>query len=102
MMFCLLAERDLWDRLLNQEYAAARQRAQAADDAERPYHPEYAQRVTQLRDAQRAWIAFRDAECALQYGAWGAGSMRQIAGADCQMRLTAARTIDLGLYLADQ
>lgn len=101
MMFCLLAERDLWDRQLNLEYAAARARAQAADDAERPYFPEYAVRVTQLRDAQRAWIAFRDAECALQYGVHGAGSMRQIAGADCQLRLTAERTLDLAGYLAE-
>lgn len=102
MMFCLLAERDVWDRLLNQEYAAAGQRAQGADDAERPYHPEFAQRVTQLRDAQRAWIAFRDAECAMEYGAWGAGSMRQIAGADCQLRLTAERTLDLARYLSER
>lgn len=101
MMACLLAERDLWDRLLNQEYAAARARAQAADDAERPYFPEYAVRVTQLRDAQRAWIAFRDAECAMEYGAWGAGSMRQIAGADCLLRLTAGRTLDLSRHLAE-
>lgn len=101
MMVCLLAESDLWDRLLNQEYAAARARAQGADDAERPYFPEYAVRVTQLRDAQRAWIAFRDANCAMEYGAWGAGSMRQIAGADCQLRMTAERTIDLMTYLSE-
>lgn len=101
MMACLLAERDHWDRLLNQEYAAARARAQGADDAERPYFPEYAVRVTQLRDAQRAWIAFRDAECAMEYGAWGAGSMRQIAGADCLLRLTAGRTLDLRRHLAE-
>lgn len=100
-MFCLLAERDHWDRLLNREYAAARLRAQGADDAERPYFPEYAVRVTQLRDAQRAWIAFRDAECALQYGVYGAGTMRMIAGADCQMRLTGERALDLARYLND-
>lgn len=101
MMFCLLAERDLWDRLLNDEYAAARQRAQGQDDAERPYHPEFAQRITQLRDAQRAWIAFRDANCTMEYGAWGAGSMRQIAGADCLLRMTAERTVDLTRYLSE-
>lgn len=101
MMECLLAERDTWDRLLNQEYAAARTRAEGHDAAERPYFPEFAVRVTQLRDAQRAWIAFRDAECTLHYGAWGSGSMRQIAGADCLLQMTAQRTIDLMRYLAE-
>jgi len=51
-----------------------------------------------LRDAQRAWIAYRDANCAMEYGLWGAGSMRQIAGADCQMRMTAERMLELRSY----
>ncbi len=98
MMFCLLAERDAWDRLLNAEYARARTAAAGADDAERPHFPEFARRAEQLLTAQRAWIAFRDAQCAMEYGVWGAGSMRQIAGADCQLRLTAGRTLDLRDY----
>ena len=53
------------------------------------------QRVEALRDAQRAWIAFRDAECAMEYAAWGTGSIRSIAGADCMMSLTAERTVRL-------
>ena len=101
MMFCQLAERDVWERLLAVELAAAQQRAALSDDAERPYHPEFAQRTAQLDDSQRAWLAYRGAQCAMEYGAWGAGSMRQIAGADCQLRLTAARVVDLTLYLAD-
>lgn len=98
MMFCALAERDAWDRLLNEEYALARDAARAADEAEREHFPDFAHRAEQLRDAQRAWIAFRDANCAMEYGLWGAGSMRQIAGADCQMTMTAERTLDLRSY----
>ncbi|MCB1388101.1 MAG: DUF1311 domain-containing protein [Rhodobacteraceae bacterium] len=98
MMFCLLAERDAWDRLLNAEYAHARAAGQRMDDADRADFPDTAHRAEQVRDAQRAWIAFRDANCAMEYGAWGAGSMRQIAGADCQMRMTAERTLELRLY----
>jgi Uncharacterized protein conserved in bacteria len=98
MMFCLLAERDAWDRLLNAQYAEARATAQRMDDADRADFPEFAHRADQVRDAQRAWIAFRDANCAMEYGVWGAGSMRQIAGADCQLRMTAERTLDLQLY----
>ena len=95
MMFCLLAERDAWDEILNAEYARARAAARTADQADRGASPQTAVRGDLLLDAQRAWIAFRDANCASAYAVYGAGSMRQIAGAECQMRMTADRTIEL-------
>lgn len=98
MMFCLLAERDAWDALLNAEYRRARAAARAMDEAERASSPEYAVRADQLLAAQRAWIAFRDANCAMDYGIYGAGSMSRIAGADCQNRMTAERTLELRAY----
>ncbi len=98
MMFCLLAEANAWDRILNAEYAGARAAARAADDIERANFPEYAVRADQVQAAQRAWIAFRDADCAMEYGIWGAGSMRQISGADCQLQMTARRAVDLHGY----
>lgn len=101
MMSCVLAERDGWDVLLNEEYASARAFARRMDEGDAELFPEYAVRADQVRDAQRAWIAFRDANCAMEYGLWGAGSMRQIAGADCQLRMTAERTIALRQYQDD-
>ncbi|MCW1933331.1 lysozyme inhibitor LprI family protein [Pararhodobacter zhoushanensis] len=95
MMSCLLAERDAWDTLLNAEYQSARAAAATMDDAERDQSPEFAVRADRLREAQRAWIAFRDTNCAMSYAVYGAGSMRQISGADCQMQMTAERTIQL-------
>ncbi|MEZ5752092.1 MAG: lysozyme inhibitor LprI family protein [Paracoccaceae bacterium] len=95
MMFCMLAERDAWDALLNAEYGLARAEAQNFDNADRANAPQFAVRADQLRDAQRAWIAFRDAECTMRYGMWGSGSMRQLAGANCHMSLTAERTFAL-------
>lgn len=95
MMFCLLAERDAWDVLLNEEYRLARAEAQAIDAVDRVSSPHYAVRAERLRDAQRAWIAFRDAECALRYDWYGAGTLRQIAGATCHMTQTAERSFAL-------
>lgn len=92
---CLLAEATVWDGFLNAEYQAAQARAKSADAEEAAYFPEFANWSEALLDAQRAWITFRDSECALAYAAWGAGSMRNIASADCQMRMTADRTIEL-------
>ena len=98
MMFCLLAEGNAWDRILNEEYAGARSAARAVDDAERANFPEYAVRADQMQAAQRAWIAFRDANCTMEYGIWGAGSMRQITGADCRLQMTAQRAVELHGY----
>lgn len=96
MTSCLNAEATVWDRFLNAEYKETIAWAKAADTDEAVFFPEYAKRVDALRAAQRAWIAFRDAECALAYAHWGSGSMRNIAFATCQLDMTAARAIELG------
>lgn len=95
MMFCLLAEKEAWDRLLNTQYAATMEGLRREDTQEAEVFPEFANRADSLRDAQRAWIPLRDADCALEYAMWGSGSMRQIAGADCLLQRTADRTIYL-------
>jgi len=83
---CLTAETGVWDDLLNAEYRAAmaRMRDQGGGAL-----------AEQLRDAQRAWIAFRDAECGLRYGIWAGGTIRVIIGANCVLRETAERALEL-------
>ncbi|MDO6735328.1 lysozyme inhibitor LprI family protein [Octadecabacter sp. 1_MG-2023] len=101
MMFCSLAEHEEWDRLLNETYTKTMAFLERDDAAEAESFPEFANRADSLRAAQRAWIPFRDADCSLEYAMWGAGSMRQIAGAGCRLRMTAERTIFLR-FLGDQ
>ena len=98
MTRCLLAERDGWDALLNREYAHALDFAGAMDDSDRDHFPEFADRTGQLRAAQRAWIAWRDANCGMWEGLWGSGSMRLIFAADCLLTMTAERTLELREY----
>ncbi|MCF3972141.1 lysozyme inhibitor LprI family protein [Paracoccus salsus] len=81
---CLMAEAAAWDRLLNREYMARR-----ADHADAPELAEL------LLQAQRGWIAMRDADCSLAYDQFGGGSMRLISGADCRLRHTAWRSLQL-------
>lgn len=95
MSSCLSAEAEVWDDYLNAEYRATRDWMKAADAEEAGFFPEFAVRAEKLLEAQRAWIAFRDAECALDYAEWGAGSMRTIAYADCMLQMTAERTMEL-------
>jgi uncharacterized protein YecT (DUF1311 family) len=98
MSGCLAGEAGAWDALLNAEYAMARDFARALDAEDAALFPEFALRADQVQAAQRAWIAFRDTNCAMQYGVWGAGSMRQTAGADCLLQMTATQTFALRDY----
>lgn len=93
MMECLSAETAVWDTFLNDEYRETRAVFEAMDVEET--NPAYARRAQALRTAQRAWIAFRDAECGLAYSRWGAGSMRMLDGAGCRQRMTAERALEL-------
>lgn len=95
MTSCLNAEANVWDKHLNVEYKATMAAFRAMDTDEAEYFPQFANRADTLRDAQRAWIAFRDGECALAYAMWGSGSMRNIAHADCRLQMTADRVIEL-------
>ena len=95
MVMCTAAETQVWDRFLNAEYRSTMSALNAMDVDEGQYFPEFAKREDSLRDAQRAWITFRDAECGLAYAMWGSGSMRNIAAATCQLEMTAKRTLEL-------
>ncbi len=95
MSSCINAEAQVWDKYLNSEYRETMAALKAMDADEAEFSPEFAKRADSLRDAQRAWIGFRDAECGLAYAMWGSGSMRSIAWASCQVDMTAKRTIEI-------
>lgn len=92
MTQCIQQETAAWDAELNAAYQRTRASFRDAD-ASGDVGP--TSRSDALLAAQRAWITYRDAECALQYARWDMGSMRNIAGANCLMGLTAERTIEL-------
>jgi uncharacterized protein YecT (DUF1311 family) len=51
--------------------------------------------VENLKDAERKWIDYRDAECKAEYGLWAGGSGGPNARAMCMIRLTRQRAADL-------
>lgn len=89
---CILLETAEWDAILNEEYAATQALNAQLDDAQ---PPPFIDRTDALRDAQRAWIAFRDTDCTAQYAMWQDGTIRTIVGANCQLTMTAQRAIAL-------
>ena len=48
-----------------------------------------------LRDAQRAWIKFRDLNCSWESDFYRGGTHQPVAGTFCVLRMTEARTKEL-------
>jgi len=81
MIDCMTEENKLQDARLNKAYKSL--------IAELP-----PARKTQLLEAQRAWIKFRDANCDFYYDPDG-GSMARVSASDCVMRTTTERVREL-------
>jgi len=88
------AEQDflLADADLNVAYQAARALMRRVD-AGLPVTERGAE--VALRDAQRAWITFRDKACLAEAYTWHGGSGQPMAYSGCRARVTAQRAADL-------
>lgn len=82
---------------------------QASDDTLNALYKQIRQRLKNDNDttrqfvaAQRAWVAFRDAECKFAASGVSGGSIYPMIYAECLDRLTKARVDDFKRYLACQ
>lgn len=89
---CILAETREWDAILNEQYQATQAVNAEADAAG---YSSLTDRTDALLNAQRAWIAFRDADCSARYAMWQDGTIRTIVGANCHLTMTAQRALEL-------
>jgi uncharacterized protein YecT (DUF1311 family) len=90
--FCADRAWKLADEDLNLAYGMARSLMQQTDAA-LPQADRGAE--VALRDAQRAWITFRDAACRAEGYVFFGGSIRPLVVSNCLERMTRARTEDL-------
>ena len=101
MAECLGAETQAWDSLLNALWPRLKAAAQDADAVESPQDMGLPGRAESLLAAQRAWIAFRDAECRHAYAQGGMGTIRTLYGASCQLDETAERALEFRAWLRE-
>lgn len=88
MVGCLSREHAIWDDILNLAYQDLRASlASSAADA--------------LREAQRAWIPWRDAKCGVWYEVHQGGTIAGLFAQDCVTETTARRAIEL-LEIGDE
>lgn len=81
MEACLKAKTAEWDRRLNNAYQ------KALKDADTPAQAD------QLRDAQRLWARYRNANC--RYYDLGEGTIARIDAGECMRSMTEARAKEL-------
>jgi len=77
---CLATQTAVWDRRLGAAY-------------QKLFDSLPARRRDRLRNAQRLWIQFRDANCA--YFASRSGTIARVEAGQCLLRLTTARAMEL-------
>ena len=102
MNYCAAQDFRRADAELNNVYRAAitqareadREYAGVADGAGGPNDGGPGEEAT-LREAQRSWVAFRDAHCRLESFEARGGSMQPMLDAGCKATLTRARTAEL-------
>lgn len=101
MNYCAAQDAERADAELNTVYRTAIARAQAADREFASYETGTAGRGSEpgeeatLREAERAWVAFRDASCRLESFEARGGSMQPMIDGHCRATMTRARTAEL-------
>ena len=88
MAQCTLSETKVWDGSLNVEYGLT---MEWMDKNKARIH--YGAKL--LKEAQRAWLVLRDAQCQLESAAVGKGHLGYAIEAECFMQMTAKRAIKL-------
>jgi uncharacterized protein YecT (DUF1311 family) len=88
MVGCLGQEYEAWDARLNTSYARLQEGLSDAG-------------ITALRDAQRAWIASRDADCQFARFQYEGGSLASVIGSNCMLERAADRALTLDQWIVD-
>lgn len=86
MAECTMRENAWWDSYLNFLYQDLKANLST-------------EQFSKLRDAQRAWISFRDTDCDFNYEYWKEGTIRSTFFTSCVLDKTATRAIALAGYL---
>ena len=93
---CAYQDFERADEGLNHIYKQAMKAAVAADKEAAEMGEHYVGAVTELKKAQRAWIDYRDGNCAGMSREALGGSMQPMLISGCQARMTELRTKELG------
>ena len=96
MMLCKMAETTAWSKIVETELALTLDDFEQADSFDRenadidlPY------RAPSLRETQASWQNYKTARCRTEYLTWRGGTLAKIAGANCDLNMTADHAVFL-------
>ena len=87
---CHMREQKIWDGYLNEWYGEAEKRL-----ADEPAA------LTALKDAERAWIPFRDAKCGYWEKRYVGGTFASVVTGDCMRAETGSRALEMRAIFDD-
>ncbi|MEO9383479.1 lysozyme inhibitor LprI family protein [Chromobacterium phragmitis] len=90
---CMQKQFDGKDRLLNDRYRELLQKLRADEARDKPAAKEKPSAM--LVQAQRKWIAFRDADCGAKYQIYAGGTIRNAVFLGCKIERTEQRIKEL-------
>ncbi len=88
-VLCADSEREIWGRRLA---ASVAQMSAAMDPSRRPF----------WATAEKKWVAARDAQCDFEASIYLGGSLARLVRADCLLRETGARAIEIALLIENE
>lgn len=95
MNFCAHQDWQAADRALNATWKEVRDYMKSLDEGNREYYPDQADGEENLLKAQRAWIDYRDGQCAAEGAQFTGGSMQPLIINSCLATMTRKRTEEL-------
>lgn len=90
---CLAREEKAWDVLLNRYWPGMKEKARETDASNAEFVPHAPKAAEALLAAQRAWLAFREAECERAWIPYAGGTIRGPISASCALEFTAERAV---------
>ncbi|MBT6506746.1 MAG: DUF1311 domain-containing protein [Marinovum sp.] len=96
MMLCKMAETTAWSKIVGTELALTLDDFEKADSFDRENaHIDLPYRVPSLKETHASWQTYKTAKCQSEYLTWRGGTLAKIAGANCDLNMTADHALFL-------
>ncbi|KPB02757.1 lysozyme inhibitor LprI family protein [Ahrensia marina] len=102
MNHCSGLEFDAADKALNKTWSKIRAAVKTIDENNKEYAPYEPSAADNLLKAQRAWIDYRDGQCAAEAAQYAGGTIQPLIRSTCLTDMTKKRTKELQEMIVDR
>lgn len=102
MNHCSGLEFEAADKALNKTWSEIRAAVKTIDENNKEYAPYEPSAADNLLKAQRAWIDYRDGQCAAEAAQYAGGTIQPLIRSTCLTTMTKKRTEELQQMIVDR